>query len=162
MNTLGARVWCLVPVGLLACMLAGLGTMATIAIRDPGFALERDYYKKAVRYDQEMLQAKENARLAWSAEVEVGAASAGQRTPIAVRLGDRFGLLSGANVRVEALRNATAARVLSGSLSEASDGVYRTELPLEHGGLWELRFTFERGRDRVTTVVRRDVSEVTP
>ena len=44
MTTLGARVWPWVPAGLLGAMLIGLGTMATIAIRDPGFALERDYY----------------------------------------------------------------------------------------------------------------------
>ena len=47
-------------------MLIGLGTMATIATRDPGFALERDYYQKAVNYDRVIAQRGENARLGWS------------------------------------------------------------------------------------------------
>jgi hypothetical protein len=161
MSTLSAKVWCCVPVGLLACMLAGLGTMATIAIRDPGFALERDYYKKAIAYDREIVQRNENARLGWAAVVETGAASSAGRTPLVVRLSDARGAVTGARARVEALRNAAAARVLDAELREAPAGVYTAELPLVHGGLWELRFSFERNGERMTAVVRRDVREAT-
>jgi hypothetical protein len=161
-SALGARVWPWVPVGLLVGMLGGLGSMAVIAIRDPGFSLERDYYKKGVDYELEIRQRAENARLGWSTAVELGAARPDAETSLTVRLSDERGAISGARGAVEALRNATASRVLEASLEEVAPGTYRTKLPLRRGGLWELRLSFEREQDRVTAVVRRDVQESTP
>lgn len=158
-TTVGAKVWPWVPVGLLASMLAGLATMATIAVHDPGFSLERDYYKKAVNYDREIEQRAENARLGWSTEVELGSARPHERTALTVRLRDEHGVIEGARGAVEALRNASASRVLAARLEEVAPGTYRTTLPLDYGGLWELRLSFERAHDRMTAVVRRDVTE---
>ena len=162
MSTLGARIWPWVPVGLLGTMLSGLSTMALIATNDPGFALERDYYKKAVGYDSVILQRGQNARLHWSIDAEVGKVRAVGPTPLTVKVSDALGPVSGARVSVEALRNASASTVLDARLIELTPGEYRALLPLSHGGLWELRLTVEHGRDRFTAVERRDVSEATP
>lgn len=160
--TLGARVWPWVPAGLLACMLTGLGTMATIAARDPGFALERDYYTKAVAYDRVIAQRGENARLGWLLETELGEAVAGQRTPFRLKVRNAEGPVAGARVSVEALRNATAQTPVDAMLVEHTPGEYAGNLPLGRGGLWELRLTVERGAERFTAVERRDVSERRP
>jgi hypothetical protein len=57
--------WAWVPATLLGSMLAGLGIMAYIAVDDPTFALEPDYYDKAVHWDrgQTLLRASEASGL---------------------------------------------------------------------------------------------------
>ena len=162
MSTVAARVWPWVPVGLLACMLAGLGSMALIATRDPGFALERDYYVKAVHYDREIAQRAVNARLGWSVVSTLGVAGQGSSTPLDVQIRTRAGLMKGARVSVQALRNASASVVLEARCEERAPGHYYAALPLGHGGLWELRFVVEHGADRFTQVVRHDVAGGTP
>ncbi len=162
MTALSARVWPWVPVGLLACMLAGLGTMATIAVRDPGFALERDYYAKAVAYDRVIAQRGENARLAWSLQTKVGEAAVGTSTLLVVEAHDAGGPITGARVSVEAIRNASAQSSLETTLIERAPGEYEGRLPLGRGGLWELRLMLVRGADRFTAVERREIAERRP
>jgi hypothetical protein len=157
-----ARIWPFVPAALLLIMLAGLGLMAAIAVDDPGFALERDYYQKAVSYDAEIAQRAENQRLGWSAELTATAATPRTSSTLALMLRDAAGPLAGARVRVEALRNASAARVLSGALTEAAPGQYQVSLPLYSGGLWEFRLVVEREGQRFTSVQRLDVRDGAP
>ena len=159
-TTASARFWAFVPAGLLAAMLAGLGTMATIAVRDPGFATEQNYYEKAVLYDQEIAQRAENARLGWKLEVSVAAAA--PSSSIVLRIRDRGGPVAGARVRLVALRNAQSSVVLNTQLLEAASGEYRGSLPLVRGGLWELRVSAERGAERFTQIERRLVAEPAP
>jgi nitrogen fixation protein FixH len=160
LTTASARFWSFVPAGLLAAMLAGLGTMATIAVRDPGFATEQNYYEKAVNYDHEIAQRAENTRLDW--QLEASLASAGPKTPIVLRIRDRGMPLAGARVHLVALRNARSSVVLDTQLTESAPGEYRGSLPLVRGGLWELRFSAERGAERFTQVERKLVAEPAP
>jgi hypothetical protein len=143
-------------------MLAGLGSMAVIASRDPGFALERDYYAKAVNYDREIDQRAVNARLGWSVESQLGPATPRSPTQLEVQVRTPSGAMSGARVRVQALRNANAALVLEARCEEREPGRYHAALPLGHGGVWELRFVVEHGADRFTEVVRHDVLDGAP
>jgi hypothetical protein len=156
------KVWPWIPVGLLGAMLTGLGVMASLAIDDSSFALERDYYAKAVAYDAEIAQRAQNARLGWSLSVDAAPAQHGKTSRIEARLSDAAGALERARVKVEALRNASAGRVLEAELREVVPGQYETELPLERGGLWELRFTVTRETNRFTKNERLDVREATP
>lgn len=159
---LGARFWAWLPAGLLGIILVGLGSLAVIAADDPGFALERDYYQKAVTFDRELAQRAENARLEWRFEVSVGTPGADGTATMSVEIADPAGPLSGARVQVEALRNAAASLVLEAVLPESGPGQYETELRLNHGGLWEVRVAAEQGSSRVTHVARIDVVEPSP
>jgi hypothetical protein len=156
-TTRGARIWPWVPGGLLASMLAGLGTLAAIATNDPGFALERDYYRKAVRYDLEVLQRGENARLGWNLDATLTPDATG--TSLLVTARDARGPLAGARVSVEALENAHASIVYDLTLVEDAPGRYRGSLPAKRGGLWELRVRAERAQERFTEVVRVSLPE---
>ena len=55
--------WAWVPATLLGAMLLGLGTMAYIAIDDPSFALEPNYYDKAVHWDRSQAEARSSQAL---------------------------------------------------------------------------------------------------
>ncbi|MDQ2642930.1 MAG: FixH family protein [Myxococcota bacterium] len=157
-----AKVWPWVPVALLTAMLGGLGVMASLAVDDAGFALERNYYAKAVAYDAEIAQRAQNARLGWSLAASAEPVRHGRTSKLELELRDAAGVLGGAKVHVEALRNASAGRVLDAELSEAAPGHYRTELPFERGGLWELRFTATRGAERFTKSERLEIAEAAP
>lgn len=151
-------LWPYVPAAMLVAMVGGLVLLARIAADDPGFAVERDYYKKAVAWDAHQLQQRENARLGWRLEVETRRAEAG-RVALVARLLDGHGRgVRAVKLDVEAFHNARAANVLSARLRETDAG-YLAELPMQRQGLWELRFTATRGADRFTQVVRADLRE---
>jgi len=161
-NVSSAKVWPWVPVGLLGALVSGLFVMASLAVDDSGFALERNYYAKAVAYDAEIAQRAQNARLGWTLVASTAPAERGETSRLTVRLGDSEGALERARVGVEALRNAAADRVLEAGLAEVAPGRYEAELPLGRGGLWEFRFTVVQKGVRFTRSERLDVAEVAP
>ncbi len=152
------RHYWMMPVGLLAALTLGELYMVYTAVDDPGFAVEKDYYKKAVHWDSHMEQAAENKRLGWKLALETRPTHGGH-VELVVRIKDQQGRpVRGANVRVETFFNARAGQILTADLRDAGDGSYQSALPLGHKGLWEFRFTAVQGGARFTDVVRRDVA----
>jgi nitrogen fixation protein FixH len=155
-NAGGGLFWALVPVVLLVASVGGVGTMAAIATRDPGFALEKNYYDRAVHWDREQAQRTENARLAWRIVLELAPRPYGAE--VVVRVLDRAGVsLQGAGVSAEAFANARAGDRRSLLLEERPDGTYRAALPEPRPGVWEIRLVVLRGGSRFTEVVRAEV-----
>jgi nitrogen fixation protein FixH len=133
-------------------MLAGLGTLARIATDDPSFAVESNYYQKAVAWDSTMAQLAENERLAWQAELAIAGGA------VVVQLTDKQRrVVPGVNVTLEAFPNARANRVLKVQLHELTPGRYGTKLAVDRAGLWEFRLTAQRGTDRYTATLRQEV-----
>jgi hypothetical protein len=150
--------WAWMPVGLLASMLTGLGVMASLAISDPNFAVEKDYYSKAVHWEQSQAQAQQNQSLGYQLTLapEVTLAPSG-RLCFSVGLADALGRpLSDARVSAEAFANAFSADVHAVTLEQVSPGSFRGSLPTHRGGLWEFRFLVRNGAERFTSVLRRD------
>jgi hypothetical protein len=141
-------------------MLLGLGVMATLAIRDPSFAVEADYYQKAVHWDDRQAQAAENQRLAYRLNLPLGVRlDASGRGLLRVEARDAAGrLLGGAKLRAEAFAVAYSAQLSQLELKEVAPGVYEGPITATHSGLWELRFTLQSGSERFTQVLRRDLS----
>lgn len=158
--TLGGRFWALVPVGLLAAMVIGLGSLAVIATHDPGFSLEPDYYTKAVNYDLELAQARENQRLGWQARVSLHPAKDVRApTGVAVTLTDASGAaLRSGRVELAAFYNARASDRYQLVLSDEGTGVYRGALPSPHPGLWEFRIRADVAGTHFTSTSRLQVS----
>jgi hypothetical protein len=160
---MSARLWAWAPAALLGGLLTGLATMATLAIRDPSFALEPDYYAKAVAYDQEIAQRGQNAELGWALSTTLGAAARERPTPLSVKLRAPDGSpVVGAQIAVSALRNAGASVVLEAGLVEQSPGDYRGALRFGRGGIWELRYEVSRGTARFTSSQRHELAEAAP
>ena len=150
------RLWALFPVALLGSSLIGLGTMASIATRDPGFALERDYYQRAVRFEEEQAQQVENRRLGYAVALDVLGAS--DKATIVVTLSSKQGTpLPNASVRAEAFANARAGDIRELEFRRGDDGSYHAELARATPGLWEFRCVVTSGKERFTAVVRRDI-----
>lgn len=145
------KFWAAVPVVLLGTLTGGLGIVAYVTTRDPSFAIERDYYKKAVNYDQVRDQDETNQKLGW--RLAVDAKSAGSRIQLAAKIDDADGKpVKDAEIQVEAFPIARSANVTTTRFASGT-----AELPLVTTGLWELRFTVDAHDKRFTQTIRRDI-----
>jgi nitrogen fixation protein FixH len=153
--------WAWVPAGLLGSMLLGLGSLAYIAADDPGFALEPNYYDKAVHWDRAQAQARASQALGYRLELtQPLRVAADGRIELTLSLIDRQGrAVTGAEVSAEAFANASASRTQLVVLREISPGTYRAELRQGSTGLWELRCAVTRGVERYQQILRRDVAK---
>ncbi len=153
------RVWAWVPTLLLGSMLVGLGILVSIAVDDPHFALEPNYYDKAVRWDQSRAEASASQRLGLTSSLAPvlyrdADGSVTLEVTVVARDGARF---TQAFVEVEAFPNAYANQAQRASLREEAPGVYRGKLQRGVLGLWELRLSVTRGDARFRETLRRDV-----
>jgi nitrogen fixation protein FixH len=123
-----------------------------VATSDPSYAVEEDYYQKAVAWDERRAQDRTNEGLGWLLEINVEPpVQPGEQPRLQVEILDGGGQpLSEATVTIEAFHNARADDIVRETLTEAGDGVYRASLPMHSNGRWELRFTVDRGSDHFT------------
>lgn len=169
------------PIGIAVILALSVGAnmfVFHLANDDPSFAVEPDYYRKAVQWDDELAQRRRNAELGWRASAtleaaSVDAASVGApsgdaardgATELRVRLtGPAGDPLDGAVVIVEAMAVDRASQVATFTLAAAGDpagGVYSAMLPAARGGRWELRLVATRGGERFTAVERLERAPV--
>jgi nitrogen fixation protein FixH len=145
-------LWPAVIAGALALHVVASLVVVIIATSDPSYAVEEDYYQKALHWDDKRAQDRSNESLGWSIDFSVDPpAQPGDRPMLEMRLHDGVAsALNGAVVSVEAFHNARSGDIVRIQLKPAGDGVYRAPFPGDRNGRWELRFTIERGNDRFT------------
>jgi nitrogen fixation protein FixH len=150
--------WPVLLVGLLA---AGVGANVYFmcrAVSDPSFAVEPDYYAKAVAWDAHQTQARENVELGWTVALSVAPADRGTgRARVVVTLDDRNGKpVPGLTVALQAFHNARASDIVTSTLVETPEHDYAGDVPVSRPGLWEFRVAAVRGADTFTAVVDQD------
>jgi hypothetical protein len=160
-TTGGRSIWAWVPALLLGTMLVGLGSMAYVAIDDPHFALEPDYYDKAVHWDRSQAEARASAKTGLELQLNGPLVTTGDGSvEIEVHVTDRrTSPFTGAQVELQAFPNAYADRIQTLSLRETAPGVYAGRLTRSVLGLWELRFGVARETVRFREVRRVDVAK---
>lgn len=150
------------PIGIAAVLLLSAGSniwVAMIAARDESFAVEPDYYQKAVHFDDEMALRAQSERLQWHVAPSLDLGTPGKAGTVAATITDSTGApIRGATVQLLAMHNARASHQLTATLAESGDGVYRAPLDAERPGEWELRFTVSRGEDRFAVRERIDAA----
>jgi nitrogen fixation protein FixH len=149
-------------VGLAALLVGSAGAniaLLVITSRDASFAVEPDYYAKALAWDETMAQQARNEALGWCLGLRVEPTDERGRVTVAVGLSDGAGApLPGARIAIEALHNARASRVLTAVLEPRGLG-YAAMMPLARPGLWEFRVRVTRGPDVFTATLMLDVPE---
>lgn len=146
------------PIGITAILVvfvvANLLVMR-LANDDPAFAIEPDYYNKAVAFDSTMATERRSAALGWSASATIAQGNAGPM--VTVTLADaRQRPIIGASVTIDARFNARANDVLTATLREAEPGQYTAPLAVRHAGQWEVRIIARRGTDRFVASTRAE------
>ena len=151
--------WPISLAGVLATTVAANIWVAVIANDDPSFAIEPDYYRKAVDWDRRMAQEARNAELGWGATASLEPQRGGHARLVA-RITDREGRpLTGATVTVEAFASARANRMATVTLTpETTPGAYAATLDGARPGLWELRLRVVRGEQVFTRTLDQDLA----
>jgi nitrogen fixation protein FixH len=126
-------------------------------------AVEPDYYRKGVQWDSTLAQEGRNRALGWTVEVALGPRAPNGERHITVRLRDAAGQpLAAARIELTAIHNALATHPVHAVAVTDAAGESRLDAPLEHRGLWELRFVVTHGTDRYTAELRRDTELGSP
>jgi nitrogen fixation protein FixH len=157
------RAW---PLGIAAVLVGTMGInfwVLKIAGSDPSFAVERDYYRKGIGFDQQVERDRASRALGWTIAPVVASRGAEGGATLAVRLADRAGAPIGdARVVVQAFAVARSADVRIDTLVATGEGRYAARAPRAPAGLWELRFDVARGDERFASVARVEVPPATP
>lgn len=148
--------WPALIVGALVLHVVASLVTVFIATSNPSYAVEEDYYQKALAWDDRRAQERHNRELGWQLDVEVAPVAGGSDPALVVRLTDGTGQpLDGARVAVAAFHNARAGQTLRAEPAAMGVGSYACPLAMRRSGVWELRFTVDRGGERFTHTVRR-------
>lgn len=156
--------WPWIVAGLLLLAIGANGLLLLKATTDPSFAVEPDYYRKALDWGQTQAQARLNSELGWRAEVAVEPETTvpGQAR-VRTRFTDRDGMpVDGAGITLEAFHNARSAERIEAALVPQGDGAYAADLPMRKDGVWEFRLRAVRGSDIFTAVLDQDVTGLRP
>lgn len=144
--------------GIIFYMLGGqiLLTLSTVymATRSRSFAVEPDYYQKALHWDDTAAGRQMLARLGWKISIEVApeVSPLGERT-FTCRLSDKSGKpVAGARIDVVAFAHAVASQRVSAVLEPGEPGAYTGRVRMRHKGLWEFRMAIRQGDVAFTSV----------
>jgi hypothetical protein len=151
--------WALVPVALLLCSALGVGSMAIVAVRDPHFATEPDYYQKAIRWNHTQAQAATNQRLGFVLKLPASLEfdERGHAT-LELTLNDRLGQpVSGAQLAGNAFANAYSGAIAGIVFEEQSAGHYLAKFTVVHPGQWVFEIVGNSGGERFTADLRADL-----
>jgi nitrogen fixation protein FixH len=147
------------PVGIVTALgLTVFGNIwvAVIAKDDPSFAIEENYYQRALQFDAQRGVEQRSDRLGWSLVLEHGTASAAG-TMLTVRLADSTGApIADAAVQVRLTRVARSQQSFPVTLT-AAGGAYTAQVPVDAAGLWDVALEARRGPARFVAQRRLDV-----
>lgn len=144
--------WPFVIAGALALHVVASLVVVYVATSNPSYAVEEDYYQKALQWDARRAQDRVNADLGWALEARARPPmSRGGDPTLEVRLADSAGApVEDAAVALEAFHNARSDDIIRTRLEAVGGGLYRAAVPMRRNGRWELRFTVERGGEHFT------------
>lgn len=153
------RFWIAFVVSLLAGQVILILVMVYVATNDASFAVEPDYYRKGLRWDETAAQLRRNEALQWSITATIADEhGAGGKRHFSCRLMDASGdPLDGAAIDVVAFAHARGQDRLSFPVPAVGEGDYEATVPLTRPGLWEFRFVVRRGPDVFTHRLLRRV-----
>lgn len=130
--------------------------MAHVANDDPHFAVEPNYYAKAINWDATMAQSRADKALGWKSAAAITRA-AGTSATLHLTLTDSTGALVHADsVTVTALAIAHSLRVNAMTLKPDATG-YAAPLAVAGTGLWEVEVRAVRGADVFTSTLRTEL-----
>lgn len=151
--------WMLFPVFLLVTSVSGWLVMVSMAVDDPGFAVEPDYYKKAAQYDVEMEQRAENSRLGYGVELVSFAPSDASSAALILSVHGAEGKpLNSARVSVDVIPVARAFEAQALTLNSLGAGVFEAKIERPRRGLYEVRVRVEFEGHVFTRVLRPELT----
>ena len=151
------------PIGItaiLATSVIGNLVMMRVANNDPSFAIEDNYYQRAVDFDTTMHQQGRSDALRWTAAVAIDGVHDGAGV-LRVQLRDQNSLpITADSVMAVAFFNARANERARVRLTRDSteSGTYRQAIAVAHAGQWDVQISAWRGPEHFVLSTRVEVS----
>lgn len=146
------------PVLLLGASVGGWVVMISMAVDDPGFSVESDYYKKAANYDDVIARRAENERLGLSLKIASFAWTDAGKAALSLTLVDRDGMpAADYAVVASAFPIARGNDLREVRFQAKAAGVYEALLDNPRRGLWEIRVTATKGADAFVQPLRAEL-----
>lgn len=154
------RIWPTIITTILVGNLVLGVVLVRIATGDDHFAVEPDYYRRAIGWDTVQAQARHNVALGWQLTATVEPISLTDPTALVLHLTDRDGAAVPVDqAQIEARPIAYASEVVRGIATTAAEpGVLHAAMPFHREGLWEFQVVVTRGDNRFTETLRLDMS----
>lgn len=154
--------WLKWPGGIIIMLSAGVLMniiMVIMAVNNPSWALEENYYEKGLNWDAKLKQDKLNRELGWKPELSLTLKDKTSMTATfcATLRGKKQEMITKAIVSLNAFANVRAGDRQKPQLKETKPGVYCAPLKLHRLGLWEFRLVVHRGKHRFTWKKMRSV-----
>lgn len=129
--------------GIMGACLLSTGALIVVSGADRSFAVEPDYYAKALAWDRARLAEARSRLLGWCAS------AAFDGPDLVVSLRDRDGdPVRASGITAEVFTSARASQRWRLSLNESAPGEYRAPLPAGAAGAWIVRLSASTGTDR--------------
>lgn len=135
------RFWPVAIVALLALNVAIVAFTVIAAKSDPGFAVEPDFYRRGLAWDESARQRDLNRALGWSLTISVAPSQAtGAPASLVAAFSDGAGApIRAAQLVVEAFHEGEPAKSQRLTLTPEGDGSFTSPLTLHRSGLWRFR-----------------------
>lgn len=147
------------PVAITAVLLAQVAFgvwMSRVAGSDPHFAVEPDYYARAINWDATMAQSRKDKALGWTAQASFEHGASGPVT-VRVMVRERTGApVAADSVTAHALAVAHAGTVDTLVFTRSGEG-YTATVPGAARGIWEFELRAVRGFDVFTDKLRAEL-----
>lgn len=152
------RRWIAFIACLFLAQVAAVVLMIWIATSDRSFALEPDYYQKAVQWDALSQMQRDSDRLGWNLELLLEPRDERGNRPTILRILDADQQpVNDAAVQAEWFHHARARDRRTTAFEPVGDGLYRAALRYERSGLYEFRVHAIRGEQNFLRTVQRDI-----
>jgi len=151
-------LWPILLTSLISIHIVSVLVMVVVATHDSSFAIEPDWYQKGLHYEQTAQQQRENSRLGWSVQLDVGQPLSGtNRRNVTCTVLDRAGKpVEKATVDLVAFAHLRGSNLIRGVLLP-HDGQYLATMSLEDPGMWEFRLVVTRGAETFTQIVKHEI-----
>jgi hypothetical protein len=142
------RAWVLLVFALILLNIGVCAVTVMAAVMSSRTATtEADYYQKALDWDRVQAVRRASDALGWLLHVEAVAPNSGAGRWLIAEATDREGRpLSGARMNGEVFHRADPGSRALVEFDEVSAGLYRTFVPIERHGIWEVRLRTTRAQ----------------
>jgi len=149
--------WPVIIAGALGLHVLAMMVMVSFATSNDSYAVEPDYYRKALNWDDKRAQDHRNNELGWQLTFAVKPVDPGIDPTLRVDLVDEHDTpIYEARVEVEAFSNIRRDVVHHATVAPSNEG-YEVSMPMHGNGRWEFRFVVTRGDDVFTYAETRHV-----
>lgn len=143
----GISLWPALIIAMLGGQAILMLVMVYMATSDPSFAVEPDYYQKALHWDDMAARQRVSNQLGWSVAIAVSdQADLYKVRRLTCLLTDRNGEpIDGAEIEMLAFSHAQGSQRIHSVLEPAGAGRYHTDMRVVRPGLWEFRIAARHG-----------------